>query len=133
MRLEEESNVGTAGVGVIRRLAIVNRGEAAMRCIRAVKALRTLERSDLKVIARYGIEKESRCGYAVGLSYPPDWGERTMSLRGNDTTELQAGMTFHFMPALWLDDGGIEITEPIVITDSGAECLCTTPRKLFVK
>ena len=82
---------------------------------------------------RLGFEKDSRCGYAIGVSYPPDWGERTMSLRGNDTTELQAGMTFHFMPALWLDDGGIEITEPIVITDNGAECLCTTPRKLFVK
>ena len=36
-----------------RRLAIVNRGEAAMRCVRAVKALRTLEGSDLEVIALY--------------------------------------------------------------------------------
>ena len=82
---------------------------------------------------RLGFEKDSRCGYAIGVSYPPDWGERTMSLRHNDTTVLQTGMTFHFMPALWLDDGGIEITEPIVITDAGAECLCSTPRELFVK
>jgi ectoine hydrolase len=37
------------------------------------------------------------------------------------------------MPALWLDDGGLEITEPIVITPTGAECLCTTPRALVVK
>jgi acetyl/propionyl-CoA carboxylase alpha subunit/acetyl-CoA carboxylase carboxyltransferase component len=37
----------------IHRLAIVNRGEAAMRCIRAVKALRTHERSELRVIALY--------------------------------------------------------------------------------
>ncbi|MFB0977117.1 MAG: carboxyl transferase domain-containing protein [Myxococcota bacterium] len=37
----------------IRRLAIVNRGEAAMRCIRAVKSLRAHERSDMKVIALY--------------------------------------------------------------------------------
>ena len=36
-----------------RRLAVVNRGEAAMRCVRAVKALRTLERSDLEVVALY--------------------------------------------------------------------------------
>ena len=56
-----------------------------------------------------------------------------MSLRANDDTELQVGMTFHFMPALWLDDGGIEITEPIVITEQGAQCLCNTPRKLFIK
>jgi acetyl/propionyl-CoA carboxylase alpha subunit/acetyl-CoA carboxylase carboxyltransferase component len=37
----------------IRRLAIVNRGEAALRCIRAVKALRELEGSDLRCIAMY--------------------------------------------------------------------------------
>ena len=28
---------------------------------------------------RLGFEKDSRCGYAIGISYPPDWGERTMS------------------------------------------------------
>ncbi len=80
-----------------------------------------------------GFEKDSRCGYAIGISYPPDWGERTISFRRGDTTVLEAGMTFHFMPALWLDDGGLEITEPILITDSGYECLCNTPRELSVK
>lgn len=80
-----------------------------------------------------GFEKDSRCGYAIGISYPPDWGERTISFRRGDTTVLQAGMTFHFMPALWLDDGGLEITEPILITETGHECLCSTPRELWVK
>jgi acetyl/propionyl-CoA carboxylase alpha subunit len=37
----------------ILRLAIVNRGEAAMRCVRAVKALRAIEDSDLRCIALY--------------------------------------------------------------------------------
>jgi N-alpha-acetyl-L-2,4-diaminobutyrate deacetylase len=46
-----------------------------------------------------------------------------MSFRRGDMTELKPGMTFHFMPALWLDDGGLEITEPILITDTGVECL----------
>mgnify|MGYP001822527696 CR=1 FL=1 len=82
---------------------------------------------------RLGFEKDSRCGYAIGLSYPPDWGERTMSFRAGDTTVLEPGMTFHFMPALWLDDGGLEITEPIAITQTGVECLCETPRALVVK
>ena len=82
---------------------------------------------------RFGFEKDSRCGYSIGVSYPPDWGERTMSFRRGDKTVLQPGMIFHFMPALWLDDGGLEITEPILITENGAECLCNTPRKLFVK
>lgn len=82
---------------------------------------------------RLGFEKDSRCGYSIGLSYPPDWGERTMSFRRGDRTLLQPGMTFHFMPALWLDDGGIEMTEPILITETGAECLCNTPGGLTVK
>jgi len=84
-------------------------------------------------IAKHGFHKDSRCGYPIGLSYPPDWGERTMSFRAGDTKVLKAGMTFHFMPALWLDDGGIETTEPIVITDNGCEKLCNTPSGLFVK
>ncbi len=37
----------------IRCLAIVNRGEAAMRCIRAVKSLRALEGAEIRVVALY--------------------------------------------------------------------------------
>ncbi len=37
----------------VTRIAIVNRGEAAMRCIRAIKALRAEEGSDLSAIALY--------------------------------------------------------------------------------
>ena len=37
----------------IRRIAIVNRGEPAMRCIRAVKALRAIEGSEIEVVALY--------------------------------------------------------------------------------
>ena len=90
-------------------------------------------RAFFAVLARFGIEKESRCGYAIGLSYPPDWGERTMSLRPGDRSELRPGMTFHFMPGLWFADWGIEITESIVITDTGVEALANVPRKLFAK
>ncbi len=32
-------------------------------------------------LRKAGIERDARCGYPVGLSYPPDWGERTISLR----------------------------------------------------
>ncbi len=87
----------------------------------------------LKVLARYGIEKESRCGYSIGLSYPPDWGERTMSLRPGDQSLLQPGMAFHFIPALWMEDWGLEITESMLITDTGVETFCNYPRQLFVK
>jgi ectoine hydrolase len=85
------------------------------------------------VLKRHGIVKDNRTGYSIGLSYPPDWGERTMSLRPDDRTELKPGMTFHFMSGLWLETMGLEITESIAITGTGVECLSSVPRQLFVK
>ncbi|TIO10799.1 ectoine hydrolase DoeA [Mesorhizobium sp.] len=85
------------------------------------------------VLKKYGIVKDNRTGYPIGLSYPPDWGERTMSLRPGDRTELKPGMTFHFMTGLWLETMGLEITESILITETGVECLANVPRKLVVK
>ena len=81
-----------------------------------------------------GIERGARCGYPIGLSYPPDWGERTISLRSEDTAVLEPNMTFHFMPGLWMKDWGIEITESIRIREDGAaETFCNRPRQMFVK
>ncbi|KVS08187.1 hypothetical protein WK29_22275 [Burkholderia vietnamiensis] len=85
------------------------------------------------MLRKAGIDKNSRCGYPIGASYPPDWGERTMSLRDGDKTVLEPGMTFHFMPGIWQDDWGLEITESILITETGVETFCNSPRKLFVK
>ena len=85
------------------------------------------------VLQRYEIIKNNRTGYPIGLSYPPDWGERTCSLRPGDTTELRPGMTFHFMTGLWMDDWGFEITESIAITNGAPECLANVPRELIVK
>lgn len=81
----------------------------------------------------HGFEKDNRAGYPIGLSYPPDWGERTMSIRKGDMTVLEEGMTFHFMSGLWLEEMGIEITESFAIGPGGAECFTKVPRKLFVK
>ena len=86
-----------------------------------------------KTIERHGLFKDSRCGYSVGLNYPPDWGERTISLRSSDETVLQPNMTIHFMPGIWLDDWGVAISEAIRITETGVETFCAFPRKLFVK
>ncbi len=42
-------------------------------------------------------------------------------------------MAFHFMPGLWMDDWGLEITESIVIREDGpAETLSDVPREMFV-
>jgi ectoine utilization protein EutD len=85
------------------------------------------------VIASAGIVKDSRIGYSCGLNYPPDWGEHTISLRPGDKTVLQPDMTIHVIPGIWQDDWGIEISECVHLTDTGAEPLANTPRELIVK
>ncbi|MGB2097968.1 MAG: M24 family metallopeptidase, partial [Candidatus Puniceispirillales bacterium] len=87
-----------------------------------------------ETLAKAGIDRHGRCGYPIGISYPPDWGERTISLRSNDETILEPGMTFHFMPGLWMDDWGIETTETILITDKTTPYMFTNlPREMTVK
>ena len=114
--------------------ALVEGLEAGLEVARAGNTAGDIARAVAAPLVRAGIERGARCGYPIGLSYPPDWGERTISLREEDDTVLQAGMTFHFMPGLWMQDWGLEITESIVIRDNApAECLCDRPRRLMVK
>lgn len=107
--------------------------ESALSAAKPGNTCEDIEAAWQKTINKHGFKKDSRSGYSIGLSYPPDWGERTMSLRPGDRTELKSGMTFHLMTGLWLDDWGIEITESIVITDTGVRTLANLPRELFVK
>jgi ectoine hydrolase len=108
--------------------------DAALNAARAGNRTCDIANAFIDVLRKHGIHREGRCGYPIGLSYPPDWGERTASIRSEDTTVLQPGMTFHFMPALWMDTWGLETTETILITEHGpAEPVCSVERKLFVK
>ena len=107
--------------------------EAGLEMARAGNFCEDIANAFFAVLKKYGISKDNRAGYPIGLSYPPDWGERTMSLRPGDRTVLKENMTFHFMTGLWMNNWGFEITESIVIGESGSECLANVPRKLFVK
>jgi ectoine hydrolase len=114
--------------------ALVEGLEDGLEAARAGNRAMDVANALYAALEKAGVEREGRCGYPIGLSYPPDWGERTISFRTTDETVLEPGMTFHFMPGLWMDDWGLEITESIVITEKGpAETLANYPRKLFVK
>ena len=56
-----------------------------------------------------------------------------MSLRQGNLTELEPGMTFHFMTSIWQENWGLETTKSILITASGVECLASFSRQFFVK
>jgi ectoine hydrolase len=107
--------------------------EAALAAVRPGVRCEDVEAAWRREIAKYGLEKSSRIGYSVGLNYPPDWGEHTMSLRPGDTTELEPGMTFHMIVGMWMDDWGFEVSETFHVAAHGAECLSSFPRELVVK
>ena len=114
--------------------AVIEGLDAGIDAARAGNQARDVAAALNRALRKVGIERTARCGYPIGLSYPPDWGERTVSFRAEDETVLEPNMTFHFMPGLWMDDWGLAITESIRITEDGpAECLCDRPREMIVK
>lgn len=114
--------------------ALIEGLEAGLEAARAGNRACDIANALYGALERAGIERTGRCGYPIGLSYPPDWGERTISLRTTDESVLEPGMTFHFMPGLWMEDWGLEITESILIREDGpAETLADVPRQVFVK
>jgi ectoine hydrolase len=114
--------------------ALVEGLEAGLDAARAGNRACDIANALGAAMEKAGIERGARCGYPIGVSYPPDWGERTISLRPEDQSLLKPGMTFHFMPGLWMEDWGMEITESILIRENGpAECFCGLPRMVTVK
>ena len=114
--------------------AVLEGVAAGLEAARAGNQARDVAAALNGALQKVGIERTARCGYPIGLSYPPDWGERTISFRASDETVLEPNMTFHFMPGLWMDGWGLAITESIRITADGpAECLCDVPRGMVVK
>ncbi|MDX2493809.1 MAG: M24 family metallopeptidase [Desulfuromusa sp.] len=86
-----------------------------------------------KHIEAKGYSKKSRVGYPVGLGYPPDWGEQTISLRAGDKTLLKENMTIHVLAAIWAEDYGYEVSETVIVKPNGCEPLSNVPQKLFIK
>ncbi|AWI85138.1 ectoine hydrolase DoeA [Alloyangia pacifica] len=114
--------------------AVLEGMDAGLEAARAGNLCEDIAKAFFGTLEKHGIEKDNRAGYSIGLSYPPDWGERTMSIRRGDKTVLQPGMTFHFMTGLWMENWGYETTESIAITADGApEVFCDIPRKMLIK
>jgi ectoine hydrolase len=119
--METLSNVAVEGIN------------ACLDMIRPGIACEEIEETWRKTIEKSGFVKESRLGYSMGLNYPPDWGEHTVSIRKGDKTNLQPNMTFHLIPGLWLDNYGFEVSESIRITENGCETFASLPRNLTLK
>lgn len=113
--------------------AVLEGMEAVLASIGPGVTAEAVEASWRKVIERYGLKKESRIGYSIGVAYPPDWGEHTISLRPGDTTILKPGNVLHSILGMWMDGWGIEVSETILVTETGCETLTNFPRDIHVK
>ncbi|UCI31946.1 M24 family metallopeptidase [Mesorhizobium sp. B4-1-4] len=102
--------------------------EAALEAAKTGAACNDVAVAFNTALRKHGFEKESRCGYAVGI----DWTEPTASLKEGDMTILQPNMTFHLMLGNWVDDEfGYVISETFRVTDLGGETFSKFPRDII--
>lgn len=113
--------------------AVLEGMEAVLATVKAGVTAEEVEASWRQVIQRYGLKKESRIGYSIGVAYPPDWGEHTISLRPGDKTVLKPGNVLHSILGMWMDGWGIEISETFLVTERGCKTLTNFPRDIHVK
>lgn len=106
--------------------------EAVLSVMRPGAVAHDVHRAWQDVLDQYGLTKDSRIGYGIGVGYGPDWGEHTISLRPNDRTVLEQNMTIHVMLGMWMDDWGMEMSETTLVTADGVECLTNFPRSVHV-
>ncbi|TCU31313.1 M24 family metallopeptidase [Rhizobium azibense] len=103
--------------------------EAALAAVRPGATCGDVAAAFNKTVRKHGFEKESRCGYAIGI----EWVEPTASLKEGDLTILKQNMTFHLMLGNWIDeDLGYVISETFRVTETGTETFSKLPRKIFV-
>ena len=86
------------------------------------------------VLERHGIIKDNRTGYSIGLSYPPDWGERTMSLRSGRPHRARTGhdLPFHEWAVAGRYGAGDHREHPDH-RNRGSNASANVPRELFIK
>lgn len=92
-----------------------------------------VHRAFTATIGRHGLTKESRIGYSIGIGYPPDWGERTLSLRSQGQSVLQAGMALHVILGMWMHGWGYEVSQSVLVQADRVELLTDLPPELTVK
>lgn len=82
-----------------------------------------------------GTRKGRRCGYSIGLAFPPDWGEgHILSIIDKPDVPLEAGMVFHLPLSVRVyGKCGASFSETVLVTEAGHEVLTNFERKLFVK
>lgn len=104
---------------------------AALEALRPGNTCEAVHDACQAVIDRHGFTENfrKRTGYAMGVSFAPDWGEgNVLSLFTGVKTVIEPGMVFHIPPALRIYGAfTVGVSETAVVTDSGARSLSRLP------
>ncbi len=100
-KLVETSKVVEEGMNAVKRTLFAN-----VKASDVHKAWKT-------VLDKYGLEKKSRIGYSIGVGYPPDWGEHTISFRSNEPTVVPENAVVHIILGMWMEGWGMELSETL--------------------
>lgn len=107
--------------------------EAVLGTLRAGITGREVHAAWRAVLDRHGLTKESRIGYAIGIGFPPDWGEHTFSLRADEDGVIEPDMTFHVILGMWMEGWGMELSETVRALPGGNEVLTRFPRAVEIR
>jgi len=108
--------------------------EAAIEAIAPGRTSGQVDAACRRVVEAAGLGRAftHRAAYSVGIGFPPNWAEgKTLSIRPDDRTVLEPGMTFHVVPTLFFEEFGMCFSETVLVTDDGREVLTDYPRRLF--
>ncbi|MGH7659968.1 MAG: M24 family metallopeptidase [Vulcanimicrobiaceae bacterium] len=89
-------------------------------------------------LASHGFDqnrKGRRCGYSLGLAFPPDWGEgHILSVIDKPNVKLEPGMVLHLPLSLRIFPRvASAFSETVLVTEKGHEVLTNFDRRLFVR
>ena len=126
-------HLGTPPQKLITTAQAVNEGmQAVLASMRSGALCCDVHAAWQAVLDDYGLEKNSRIGYSIGVGYSPDWGEHTISFRPDDHNELPENAVVHIILGMWMDGWGMELSETIHVRKHDAVCLTEFPRDVLV-
>ncbi|MBM3542143.1 MAG: aminopeptidase P family protein [Alphaproteobacteria bacterium] len=110
--------------------------EAIVKAMKPGALSEEVDAAGRPVVEKAGLGRyfHHRCGYSMGCSFPPGWGEGTvMDISQGNKRPLEAGMVFHCVPLVVIPEWGcMGFSETILVTKDGSEVLTHVPRELAV-
>lgn len=101
---------------------------AAFETLRPGVRSTDVEQAFRQAFKPYGVRKESRMGYSIGL----DWVDGGPSFIEGDETIIEENMTFHMLIGIWEKTDGYIFSETVHVGRNGARSLSNLSRDMFV-